>query len=227
MQSLPPSWMPLLAEEVRQPYFLALQEFLASERKQHEVYPPADKVFAALELTPFDKVSAVLLGQDPYHGAGQAHGLCFSVLPGTRKPPSLVNILKELHADLGCAVPRHGCLETWAKNGVLMLNTVLTVRAGQPCSHKNNGWEQFTDAVIRAVSNRLDPVVFLLWGNHAQAKKKLIDVGKHAVVEAAHPSPLARGGFAGCRHFSQTNRFLAAWGKPAIDWCIPDVTRLF
>jgi uracil-DNA glycosylase len=144
------------------------------------------------------------------------------VLPGIRKPPSLVNILKELHADLGCAIPSHGCLETWAKNGVLMLNTVLTVRAGRPCSHQGKGWEQFTDAVIRVVSNRLDPVVFLLWGKHAQAKKKLIDIAKHAVLEAAHPSPLARGGFAGCRHFSLTNKYLAAWGKPAIDWCIPE-----
>jgi uracil-DNA glycosylase len=217
--------MPLLADETRQPYFLTLQDFLASERQRAEVYPHGDQVFAALELTPYDKLSAVVIGQDPYHGPGQAHGLCFSVLPGTRKPPSLVNILKELHADLGCAIPGHGCLETWAKNGVLMLNTVLTVRAGQPCSHKGKGWELFTDAVIRLVSNRRDPVVFLLWGKHAQAKKTLIDVEKHAVLEAAHPSPLAGGRFAGCRHFSQTNRFLVAWGKPPIDWCIPDLVQ--
>jgi uracil-DNA glycosylase len=154
MDSLPPSWMAPLADELRQPYILALRDFLAGERQQSEVYPPADQVFAALELTPFDKVSAVLLGQDPYHRPGQAHGLCFSVLPGTRKPPSLVNIHKELHADLGCAIPTHGCLEAWARNGVLMLNTVLTVRAGQPGSHQGKGWEPFTDAIIRLVSDR-------------------------------------------------------------------------
>jgi uracil-DNA glycosylase len=223
MDSLPPSWMAPLADELRQPYILALRDFLAGERQQSEVYPPADQVFAALELTPFDKVSAVLLGQDPYHRPGQAHGLCFSVLPGTRKPPSLVNIHKELHADLGCAIPTHGCLEAWARNGVLMLNTVLTVRAGQPGSHQGKGWEPFTDAIIRLVSDRPEPVVFLLWGNHARAKKTLIDSGRHAVLEAAHPSPLARAGFAGCRHFSLTNQYRAAWGKPAIDWRIPEV----
>jgi uracil-DNA glycosylase len=175
-----------------------------------------------LELTPFDGVKAVLLGQDPYHGAGQAHGLCFSVLPGVRKPPSLVNIFKELHADIGCPIPDHGCLTHWAQNGVLMLNTVLTVRAGEPASHKSKGWERFTDAIIRLVSDRADPAVFLLWGNHAQAKKKLIDLSKHAVLESAHPSPLAAQRFSGCRHFSQTNALLSAWGKPAIDWSIPE-----
>jgi uracil-DNA glycosylase len=222
MKPLPASWRPLLADEVKQPYFAHLREFLAEERQNYEVYPPEDRVFAALELTPFEKVSAVLLGQDPYHGKGQAHGLCFSVLPGVRKPPSLVNILKELHADVGCPIPKHGCLVTWAEAGVLMLNAVLTVRAGKPNSHKGKGWEKFTDAIIRRVSARDDPVVFLLWGSHAQAKKKLVDTDRHAVLEAPHPSPLASKPFAGCRHFSKTNEFLADWDKSQIDWCIPD-----
>src|SRR5260370_6210858 len=190
--------------------------------RAHAGYPSESTVIEALELTPFDSVKAVLIGQDPYHGAGQAHGLCFSVLPGVRKPPSLVNIFKELHADLGCPIPGHGCLTSWARNGVLMLNTVLTVRAGAPASHKGKGWERFTDAIIRLVSDRADPAVFLLWGNHAQAKKNIIDLSKHAVLEAAHPSPLAAQRFAGCRHFSQTNSLLEPWRKPAIDWRIPD-----
>jgi uracil-DNA glycosylase len=210
---------------VGQSYFNALEEFLAVERQHHDVYPPDAQVCAALELTPFENVKAVLIGQDPYHGAGQAHGLCFSVLPGVRKPPSLVNIFKELHADLGCPIPAHGYLEHWARGGVLMLNTVLTVRGGQPASHKGKGWEQFTDAIIRCVSQRADPAVFLLWGNHAQARKKLIDTQRHAVLEAPHPSPLAGKGFAGCRHFSKTNALLAGWGKPAIDWRIPEMVH--
>lgn len=222
MTPLPASWKPLLADEVKQPYFHRLQEFVAEERRNYEVYPPADKVFAALELTPFEDIKAVLLGQDPYHGKGQAHGLCFSVLPGVRKPPSLINILKELHADVGCPMPKHGCLVTWAQNGVLMLNAVLTVRAGKPNSHKGKGWEKFTDAIIRLVSAREEPAVFLLWGSHAQAKKKLIDMDRHAVLEAPHPSPLAAKPFAGCRHFSKTNTLLADWGEDAIDWCIPE-----
>ncbi len=226
MKPLPASWRPLLADEVRQPYFRKLKEFLAEERENYEVYPPEDKVFAALELTAFENIKAVLLGQDPYHGKGQAHGLCFSVLPGVRKPPSLVNILKELHADVGCPIPGHGCLVTWAEGGVLMLNAVLTVRAGKPNSHKGKGWEKFTDAIIRLVSDRDDPVVFLLWGSHAQAKKKLIDTDRHAILEAPHPSPLAAKPFAGCRHFSRTNALLAEWGQSAIDWCIPEQVRV-
>ncbi len=226
MTPLPPSWRPLLADEVKQPYFHELQEFVAEERRHHEVYPPADKVFAALELTPFDRVKAVLLGQDPYHGRAQAHGLCFSVLPGVRKPPSLVNILRELHADVGCPVPPHGCLVTWAENGVLMLNTVLTVRAGKPNSHKGKGWEKLTDAIIRRLSERKNPVVFLLWGSHAQAKKKVIDGERHAILEAPHPSPLAAKPFASCRHFSKTNQQLAVWDKPPINWCIPDAVHV-
>jgi uracil-DNA glycosylase len=226
MQRIDPSWRPLLADEVKQPYFHKLQEFLAEERAHQEVYPPENKVFAALELTPFDEVKAVLLGQDPYHGQGQAHGLCFSVLPGVRKPPSLINILKELHADIGCAIPKHGCLVTWAEGGVLMLNAVMTVRAGKPNSHKGKGWERFTDAIIRTIGGRDDPAVFLLWGSHAQAKKKLINTDRHAVLEAPHPSPLAAKPFAGCRHFSKTNALLADWGKEPIDWCIPDMVKV-
>jgi uracil-DNA glycosylase len=223
MKQLPVSWRPPLADELHQPYFKALKEFLAAERATYEIYPSEDQVFAALELTPFEQVKAVLLGQDPYHGAGQAHGLCFSVQPGVRKPPSLINILKEVHADVGCDIPKHGCLVTWAKNGVLMLNTVLTVRAGKPNSHKSKGWEKFTDAIIRHVNGREQPVVFLLWGAHAQAKKKLIDAEKHLILEAPHPSPLASKPFARCKHFSKTNKQLRAWGVDEIDWCIPDV----
>jgi uracil-DNA glycosylase len=226
MKAVPASWRSQLAAELKQPYYQKLQEFVAAERQSYEVYPPEDKVFAALELTPFSKVKAVLLGQDPYHGKGQAHGLCFSVLPAVRKPPSLINILKEVHADVGCLIPPHGCLVTWAESGVLMLNAVLTVRAGKPNSHKGKGWEKFTDAIIRHVGERDEPVVFLLWGSHAQAKKKLIDVDKHAVLEAPHPSPLAARPFARCRHFSKTNAQLNEWGKPAIDWCIPDVVAV-
>ncbi len=222
MTPLPASWRPLLADEVKQPYFHELQEFVAQERRQYAVYPPADQVYAALELTPLEKIKAVLLGQDPYHGKGQAHGLCFSVRPGVRRPPSLVNILKEVHADVGCPIPKHGCLVTWAQSGVLMLNAVLTVRAGKPNSHKGKGWEKFTDAIIRLVSEREKPAVFLLWGSHAQAKKKLIDPNRHAVLEAPHPSPLAAKPFAGCRHFSKTNAWLAEWGEDEIDWCIPE-----
>ena len=168
----------------------------------------------------------MLLGQDPYHGEGQAHGLCFSVMPGVRKPPSLKVIFKELHADIGCAIPWHGCLLSWAQAGVLMLNAALTVRAGKPASHQKRGWERFTDAVIRAVSDRLEPAVFLLWGRHAQSKKTLIDGDRHAILEATHPSPLARGGFLGCRHFSKTNAILARWGKSSIDWSIPDTVEV-
>lgn len=226
MKPLPPSWRPLLHDEVQQPYIHTLQEFVAEERRQYAVFPPEDRVFTALELTPYEDVRAVILGQDPYHGQGQAHGLCFSVLPGVRKPPSLVNIFKELHADVGCPIPPHGCLVSWARGGVLLLNTVLTVREGKPNSHKGKGWEKFTDAIIRAVSVRAVPVVFLLWGSHAQAKKKLIDADRHALLEAPHPSPLATKPFLGCRHFSKTNALLQGWGRTPIDWCIPDQVTL-
>jgi uracil-DNA glycosylase len=215
-----------LAHETSQPYFAKLQAFVAQERRKYDVYPPEDHVFAALELTPFKQVRAVLLGQDPYHGAGQAHGLCFSVLPGVRKPPSLVNILKELDADIGCPIPSHGCLVSWARRGVLMLNTALTVRAGKPNSHKGKGWERFTDAIIRLVSARDSPAVFLLWGSHSQAKKGLIDTARHAILEAPHPSPLAAKPFAGTRPFTKANALLANWGKPPIDWCISETVEV-
>lgn len=221
---LPSSWRPVVGEETHQPYYRALTEFLEEERRHHTVFPPKDLVFSALELTPYEKVSVLLLGQDPYPGEGQAHGLAFSVLPGVRPPQSLVNVFKELHDDLGCRIPNNGCLVPWAEQGVLLLNTVLTVRAHAPNSHKGKGWEKFTDAVIRKVGEKDDPVVFLLWGAHAQKKLKLIDTGRHAVVQSAHPSPLsARSGFFGSRPFSQVNDALRAAGKRPIDWQIPDL----
>lgn len=218
---LPVSWQAALAREIAQPYFLALQDFVARERAMHSVFPPHHQVFAALDHTPFDEVRVLLLGQDPYHDDGQAHGLCFSVLPGVKPPPSLANVYKELNADLGCIIPNHGYLLKWAQQGVLMLNAVLTVRAHTPNSHKGRGWESFTDAVIRAVNARQDRVVFVLWGGYAQKKAGLIDASRHVIVSSAHPSPLsARRGFVGSRPFSKVNEALAAAGKPAIDWCI-------
>jgi uracil-DNA glycosylase len=221
--TLPGSWRRVLAGELRQPYFKKLAEFVDAERAAYAVYPPERDVFNAYKFTPYDRVKAVLLGQDPYHDEGQAHGLCFSVRPGVRKPPSLVNILKELHADVGCPVPNHGCLEDWARRGVMLLNAVLTVRAHQPNSHKGKGWEKFTDATIRAVSEKTDPVVFILWGAPAQKKLALIDAGRHVVVKAAHPSPLsARSGFFGSKPFSKVNAALKNAGEAPIDWCIPE-----
>ena len=221
--SLPPSWRRSLGPELRQAYFQELAEFVDRERVEHAVYPPEPDVFNAYKFTPLEQVKTVLLGQDPYHDEGQAHGLCFSVRPGVRPPPSLVNILKELHADQGCPIPTHGCLEHWARQGVMLLNAVLTVRAHQPHSHKGKGWEKFTDATIRAVNERPDPTVFILWGAPAQKKLALIDAKRHAVVTAAHPSPLsARRGFLGSRPFSRVNAALKAAGEKPIDWCIPD-----
>jgi uracil-DNA glycosylase len=221
---LPASWQPVVGEELHKSYFQELTQFLDAERREHTVFPPKDQVFSALELTPYDKVRVLLLGQDPYPGEGQAHGLAFSVLPGVKPPQSLVNIFKELHDDLGCRIPNNGYLAPWAKQGVLLLNTVLTVRAHAPNSHKGQGWEKFTDAVIRKVNDRQDPVVFLLWGGHAQKKIKLIDTDRHPIVQMAHPSPLsARSGFFGSRPFSKVNDALRAAGKPPIDWQIPDL----
>ena len=185
------------------------------------MFPPEDDVFSALRLTPFDEVKVVLLGQDPYHDDGQAHGLCFSVRPGVKAPPSLVNIFKELHSDLGCVIPNNGCLTPWAKQGVLLLNAVLTVRAHQANSHKNQGWEQFTDAVIRAVNDRPQPVVFLLWGNYAQKKGILVDANRHRVIKGAHPSPLSASKFFGSKPFSAVNRALVELGNAPIDWQLP------
>jgi len=218
------SWRPILAAETEKPYWKELQQFVREERKKYTVYPPDKEVFAALYLTPYDKVSVLILGQDPYHGPGQAHGLCFSVRGGVPPPPSLVNIFKELHADLGCKIPNHGNLEHWARQGVLLLNAVLTVRARQATSHKDKGWEIFTDAVIQAVNDKPDRVVFVLWGAYARAKKRLINTTRHFVVESAHPSPLsASSGFFGSRPFSKINAALREAGKPEIDWQIPDL----
>src|SRR5262249_23229462 len=195
---LPPSWQAVVGDERQKPYFQELEKFLDEERRNHTVFPPKDEVFTALKLTPYDQVKVFLLGQDPYHDEGQAHGLAFSVRPGVTPPPSLINIFKELHSDLGCKIPDNGYLVPWAERGVLLLNAVLTVRAHAPNSHKNKGWEKFTDAVIRKVNDKEDPVVFLLWGGYAQKKIKLIDTARHKIVQSAHPSPLsARSGFFG------------------------------
>ena len=221
---LPPSWQAVVGDELDKPYFHKLQEFLDEERRRHTVFPPKDEVFTALKLTPYEEVRVLILGQDPYHDDNQAHGLAFSVRPGIRPPPSLLNIFKELHDDLGCKVPNNGYLVPWAEQGVLLLNAVLTVRAHQANSHKNKGWEKFTDAVIRAVNDKGDPVVFVFWGGNAQRKGKLIDTDRHTIVQSAHPSPLsAKSGFFGSRPFSAVNQVLRAAGKPEIDWQIPDI----
>lgn len=216
-----PSWQEVLFEEFEQPYFRKLQNFLIEERQSHTIYPPESDMFSAFELTPYDKVNVLLLGQDPYHDRNQAHGLCFSVKPGIKPPPSLINIFKELKDDVGLNIPNHGYLVSWAKQGILMLNAVLTVRAHTPNSHKNQGWETFTDAVISKVNQKVDPVVFVLWGGYAQKKLKLIDTTRHTVIQSAHPSPLsARNGFFGSKPFSAINSALRSFGKPEIDWQI-------
>jgi uracil-DNA glycosylase len=221
---LPPSWQKVLADEFNQSYFAKLEEFVAAEREQHDVFPPETDVYNAFKFTPYDKVKVLLLGQDPYHDDGQAHGLSFSVRPGVPAPPSLKNIFKELHDDVGAKVPNNGCLEPWARQGVMLLNAVLTVRAHSSNSHKGKGWEKFTDAVIHKVGEKKDRVVFLLWGAYAQKKAALIDEGVHTVIKSAHPSPLsARSGFFGSKPFSKINAALSAAGRGTIDWQIPDV----
>jgi uracil-DNA glycosylase len=218
------SWRAALTEETRKPYFAALQNFVAEEREQHTIFPPQAEVFAALTLTPIDRVRVLILGQDPYHDDHQAHGLCFSVQAGVAIPPSLSNIFKELQSDLGYKIPNNGNLTAWAKQGVLLLNTALTVRAHQANSHKDRGWETFTDALIRAVNAKTDPVIFVLWGANARKKISLIDQSRHTVIESAHPSPLsAYRGFFGSRPFSKINAALRAANKPEIDWQIPDL----
>lgn len=225
---LHPTWLEPLRGEFDAPYMQALKFFLAAEKTAGKrVFPRGDEWFRALDLTPLDSVRVVILGQDPYHGAGQAHGLCFSVKPGTRPPPSLVNIYKELAGDIGMARPGHGFLEHWAKQGVLLLNSVLTVEMGLAASHRNRGWERFTDAVIRLINARPEPVVFMLWGSYAQKKAAFVDStdkgGRHLVLKAAHPSPLsAHNGFFGCRHFSKANAFLESQGAKPIDWALPE-----
>lgn len=213
-------WNPLLRGEFEKPYWASLQKFVEGERKQHAVYPARENVFAALHHTSYADTKVLILGQDPYHGPNQAHGLCFSVQHGVPPPPSLVNIFKELHSDLGISIPKHGNLQAWAQRGVLLLNTTLTVRAGQAASHQGKGWEAFTDEVIRVV-NEKPFVVFVLWGAHARKKKLLIDTDRHAIIESAHPSPLsAHNGFFGSRPFSKINGALLAAGMSDIDWSL-------
>ena len=221
-KALPDSWQAALADEFTQPYYAKLQAFVAEERANHSIYPPAEDVFNAFKLAPFDRVKVLLLGQDPYHGAGQAHGLCFSVRPGIKPPPSLANIFRELKTDLGCTIPNNGDLVPWAEQGVLLLNAVLTVRAHEANSHKNQGWEQFTDAAIMALNERPDPVVFVLWGAYAQKKAKLINPTKHPILTAAHPSPLSATKFFGSEPFSKINAALASIGQTPIDWQLTD-----
>ena len=217
------SWKAPLAAEFAAPYMADLRAFLLAERAAGKrIFPPAKLWFHALDAAPLDSVKVVILGQDPYHGAGQAHGLCFSVPPGVRPPPSLGNIYKELEADLGLPRPRHGNLEAWAQQGVLLLNSVLTVEMAQAASHQRRGWERFTDAVIALVNAQPQPVVFMLWGAYAQRKAAFVDTTRHLVLKAAHPSPLsAHNGFLGCRHFSQANAFLEAHGRAPVDWALP------
>jgi len=216
---LPDGWREILWAEVGQPYFRELQAFVAKERQSHQVFPAEEDVYNALRYTPFENVKVLLLGQDPYHDIGQAHGMCFSVRPGCRPPPSLVNIFQELQSDLGIAIPREGCLTRWAEQGVLLLNAVLTVRAHEPASHKGRGWERFTDAIIRKVSDKPEPVVFVLWGGWAAKKEPLIDASRHTIIKSAHPSPLsARSGFFGSKPFSRINAALNRSGKTEIDW---------
>ncbi len=216
-------WNPILRAELAKDYWKELQRFVAEERAQGTVFPPHDDVFAALHLTPYADVKVLILGQDPYHGPRQAHGLCFSVRRGVAKPPSLVNIFKELSSDLAISPPAHGSLEHWARQGVLLLNAVLTVRAHCANSHQGKGWEQFTDEIIRQVNAKPETVVFLLWGAHARRKKSLVTNPQHVIIESAHPSPLsAHNGFFGSRPFSRTNAALVAAGRTPIDWRIPD-----
>lgn len=217
------SWLQRLGEEFNKPYMQDLKAFLKHEKAQHKViYPASDNWFHAFDKTPFDKVKVVIIGQDPYHGPGQAHGLCFSVPPGVKIPPSLVNIYKELESDLGLPMPNHGYLESWAEQGVLLLNAVLTVEQGRAAAHQGRGWELFTDRVIELLNAQREHLVFMLWGSYAQKKGQFIDRERHLVLTAPHPSPLsAHRGFLGCRHFSKANAYLEAMGVGGIDWSVP------
>lgn len=226
---LHPSWLRVLGEEFDKPYMQALREFLIEEKRLGKVvHPASDNWFAAFDKTPFDQVRVVILGQDPYHGVGQAHGLCFSVPPALKVPPSLVNIFKELESDLGIPPAKHGCLEAWAKQGVLLLNATLTVISGEAGSHQNRGWETLTDRVIEVLNDQRDGLVFLLWGSYAQKKGAFIDQQKHLVVRSPHPSPLsAHRGFFGSKPFSKTNAYLLSRELPVIDWRLPGELRAF
>jgi len=213
------SWKKILEEEFGKPYFSNLKQFILAEKKKYRIFPPGSQIFHSFNRTPFEKVRVVILGQDPYHGTGQAHGLCFSVPDGIPKPPSLINIFKEIETDLGIPSPATGNLSRWADQGVLLLNATLTVRENQPGSHQNKGWETFTDAAIMQLSERRNGLIFVLWGNYAGAKTALIDVSRHFILAAAHPSPLsASRGFFGCRHFSQINNLLKQMGVQEINW---------
>lgn len=217
------SWQDVLEEEFQKPYYLELREFLKQEYRTQKIHPDMFHIFEALELTPYEAVKVVILGQDPYHGINQAHGLSFSVQPGVAIPPSLRNIYKELQSDLGIPPVNHGNLVSWAKQGVLLLNTVLTVREGQAYSHRGKGWEQLTDAVIKKLNERQEPIVFILWGKPAQEKSAMIDTSRHAIIKSVHPSPLsANRGFFGSKPFSQTNQLLASWGEEPINWQLPE-----
>lgn len=217
-------WLQAVGEEFKKPYYTKLYSFVKEEYNTRVIYPPADDIFNALHLTALNKVKVLILGQDPYHNEGQAHGLCFSVKPGIEVPPSLDNIYKELQSDLGCHIPNNGYLVKWAQQGVLMLNTVLTVQAHEANSHKGKGWEKFTDAIISAVNAQDRPIVYMLWGRPAQSKIPMLTNPKHLILKAPHPSPLsAYRGFFGCKHFSQTNEFLAEHGIEPIDWQIENI----
>ncbi len=216
------SWHRRIGEQLELPYMQALRAFLAAEKQAGKViYPPGPDIFNALNTTPFEHVKVVMLGQDPYHGPGQAHGLCFSVQPGVKIPPSLVNIYKELQSDLGIDIPQHGCLTAWAEQGVLLLNAVLTVEQAHAGAHQGKGWESFTDCIIQVLNEQREGLVFMLWGSYAQKKGQFVDRNKHLVLQAPHPSPLsAHRGFLGCKHFSQANHYLAGQGLAPIDWRI-------
>ena len=221
---IPDSWLPALGDEQEKPYYKELYRFVGEERRKYKVYPPGKDVFNALNYTPYERVRVVIIGQDPYHEENQAHGLAFSVRPGVTPPPSLVNIFKELQADVQFRIPNNGYLVPWAEQGVLLLNAALTVRAHQANSHHGKGWEQFTDAVLQAINAKEQRVVFLLWGSFAQRKAEGIDPARHTIFKAPHPSPLsASRGFFGCRHFSKTNHVLQSQGLPPIDWQLPDL----
>lgn len=224
MGAIQNDWLTPLTPEFKKPYYAELYKKIREEYSTRQVFPPSDEIFTAFELTPLSEVKVVIIGQDPYHGDGQAHGLCFSVKPDIETPPSLVNIYKELNSDLGCYIPNNGYLTKWAKQGVLMLNTVLTVRAHQANSHRGIGWEEFTDAAIRILNEQNRPIVYLLWGKPAQMKKSMLNNPKHLILEAPHPSPLsAYRGFFGCQHFSKTNAFLRENGLAPIDWQIENL----
>ena len=224
MSAISNDWLPALQPEFSKPYYKALFMKVKEEYHNHAVFPPADDIFNAFHLTPLSEVKVVILGQDPYHDVGQAHGLCFSVRPGVKTPPSLVNIYKELQTDCGCYVPNNGYLVPWAKQGVFLLNTALTVRAHEANSHRGIGWEEFTDAVIRVLNEQDRPIVYLLWGRNAREKKRMLNNPKQLVLEAAHPSPLsAYNGFFGCHHFSKANAYLVSKEIPPIDWQIPNL----